>query len=104
MILLLNLLPIILLIIWALIFWLVSRKKDLDGRVKTGIVCTAGGIASIFMLALIQPSYLPKGEIVKTPVPSFEHKELEVQDRVKRTDTMKNYQRTKEMHEEFMTE
>ncbi len=104
MVVLLNLLIPLVGLFWMLVFWLTSRKKDTKGTIKTGCFSVVGLIVSIYLVMSIQPSYLPKGEIVKSTVPSFEYKELEVEDRVKRTNTMDNYQRTKEMHEEFMTE
>ena len=73
---LINLVPLFILIIGAFFTYRnYNRKKSV----------VIPGLLTLAILALytqIQPSYMPKGEVVRSTVPAFEEKSIPVQDRL----------------------
>lgn len=39
------------------------------------------GVSALVLYIIFQPSYFPKGEIVRTPLPEFEASSMDIQDR-----------------------
>ncbi len=81
----LNLIPLLLLLLAALAFYKKSRL----------------GLAGIVVLAVLyvvmQPSYLPKGNIERSPVPAFSPSEAHIEDRTRQPSSLE--QRDQQMQE-----
>ena len=73
MVLLLNLIPWIIFLSGAVLSWKV--KSD-----KWKWVALIGTVGAMALYYKAQPSYLPKGDIQRTEVPSFEQSKAEIQD------------------------
>lgn len=74
MVVLLNILPILVLIATFGIAFFSKSKK-----VKVWAIISAA--AFLLLYSMVQPSYLPKGEITRTAVPDFSPSSGEIQDR-----------------------
>jgi len=72
MVLILNLIPVFICIGWLL--WAVP-KWNKDKQPKTAIIFVVGLTLSLLFYKTIQPSYLPKGEVKRSPVPTFQQLE-----------------------------
>ena len=77
MIVLLNSIPWIISLIIA--FWGYNRVKNSNSlnSIAVPVICL---LLFWSVYTKVQPSYLPKGEIKRTSIPTFEHKEFEVKD------------------------
>lgn len=74
MVVLLNILPFLVLIAaFAIAFFSKSM------RVRAWAIISA--VAFLLLYSMVQPSYLPKGEITRTAVPDFSSPSGEIQDR-----------------------
>jgi len=89
---LLNLIPLCLFIA-AVVYW--RWAKDFKGAV-------VGFFGFMLLYMMLQPSYLPKGRIDRIGVPDFEHSDAEMQDRIRKSEPLKNYENAQQMHEQFM--
>lgn len=98
MVALINLLPVIIVLVfllWAYIGY--KKSKDLT---KVGLPL-AMMLVTLVLYFQLQPSYLPKGEIKRTSIPSFEQKSLEVVDNTpKPMSGEERDQRRKELYKE----
>lgn len=72
MVLLLNILP------WAVVPGLLALAYYFK---KVRIFCVACAVAVVVLYPKVQPSYMPKGQIVRSEIPAFEKSDAKIENR-----------------------
>lgn len=94
----LNLLPVLILfcgLYWGYLGW---KKSKTVKPVVIRVFCT---LILLHLYFQVQPSYMPKGEVKRTAIPTFEQKEVSVKDvQPKPMSGEERDQRRKELYEE----
>lgn len=99
---LLNMANVFVVLAWGAAWVAMSRGGCSRRKIKSGWWCIAGAVASIIMMNMLQPSYLPKSAIARSATPEFEHVDIPVTNELRRTDTINNYGAHKKMHDDFI--
>lgn len=74
MVILLNLIPWVIFLSGAVLFW--TSKSD-----KTKVFALVGTVVLLGLYVKVQPSYIPKGDIQRTEAPKFASPEGVIKDR-----------------------
>lgn len=72
MVLLLNILP------WAVVLGLLALAYYFK---KVRVFALACAVAAVVLYPKVQPSYMPKGQIVRSELPAFEKSNAKIEDR-----------------------